>query len=60
MVLKNVFTVIVCTTLLASPAWRWLASIVDQFLGLDLSKAVLSPMLIQLNPLTQCNKQLSK
>lgn len=44
MVLKNVFTVIVCTTLLA---WSGLAMAgeyrPDQFLGLDLSKAVLSP-----------------
>jgi hypothetical protein len=44
MVLKNVFTVIICTTLLA---WSGLSIAdeyrPDQFLGLDLSKAALSP-----------------
>ena len=44
MVLKNVFGVLICTTLLA---WSGAASAdqykPDEFLGLDLSKAVLSP-----------------
>ena len=44
MVLKNVFTVIVCTTLLAWPGLAMAGEYrPDQFLGLDLSKAVLSP-----------------
>ena len=44
MVLKNVFAVILCTTLLA---WSGLSIAdeyrADEFLGLDLSRAVLSP-----------------
>jgi hypothetical protein len=44
MVLKNVFAALICTTLLA---WSGLAVAdeyrPDEFLGLDLSKAVLSP-----------------
>ena len=44
MVLKNVFFALICTTLLA---WSGLAVAdeyrADEFLGLDLSKAVLSP-----------------
>ena len=44
MVLKNVFAAIICATLLA---WSGLAMadeyLPDEFLGLDLSKAVLSP-----------------
>jgi len=44
MVLRNVFAAIICTTLLA---WSGLAVAdgyhPDEFLGLDLSRAVLSP-----------------
>jgi hypothetical protein len=52
MVLKNVFIAVVCTTLLV---WSGLATAEpyrgDQFLSLDLSKAVLSPE--PLGPLSQ-------
>jgi hypothetical protein len=47
MILKNIFTAVLCTTLLA---WSGLSMAdeyrPDEFLGLDLSKAVLSPKLL--------------
>ena len=47
MVLKNVFTVLVCTTLLASSGLAVADEYrADEFLDLDLSKALLSPKLL--------------